>query len=215
MAVKKDFKYSVESIDGTGSEKFTSLTLTIPENNSRYLLHRAIVHQHRGNLQGTSNTKTRSEVRGGGKKPWKQKGTGRARAGSSNSPLWRGGGVSFGPRAGVSMKKMNTKEWRLALASAIQACSESVTVVKDNFFELEEAKTKTFQALVGKLNISREQKTLIVLKNKNTKVTLSTRNLHNVNVILSNALNVRAILMADRIIVTESALNNLQEVYNG
>jgi len=190
------------------------MTLRIPEKNSRYLLHRAIVNQQKGRLQGTSNTKTRSEVRGGGKKPWKQKGTGRARAGSSNSPLWRGGGVSFGPRSGTTIKKMNNKEWRLALNSALQASSNSVTVVKDEFFELNNPNTKEFKSLVEKTNVSLNEKILVVTKDKDDKLTLSARNLHNVNVIMSNSLNIRAILMSDNIIFTESALKNLQEVYN-
>jgi large subunit ribosomal protein L4 len=211
MAVKKDFKYSVQ---GSGSEEFTSLTLTIPENNSRYLLHRAIVNQQRGRLQGTSNTKTRSEVRGGGKKPWKQKGTGRARAGSSNSPLWRGGGVSFGPRAGTTVKKMNSKEWRLALNSALQASSSSLIVVKDTFFKLEDASTKKFKSLISETKVSLDKKILVVIKDKDDKLALSARNLHNVDVIMSNSLNIRAILMSDNIIFTQSALKNLQEVYN-
>jgi large subunit ribosomal protein L4 len=211
MAVKKDFKYSVQ---GSSSEEFASMTLRIPEKNSRYLLHRAIVNQQKGRLQGTSNTKTRSEVRGGGKKPWKQKGTGRARAGSSNSPLWRGGGVSFGPRSGTTIKKMNNKEWRLALNSALQASSNSVTVVKDTFFELNNANTKEFKSLLGKTNVSLNEKILVVTKDKDDKLNLSARNLPNVTVIMSNSLNIRAILMSDNIIFTESALKNLQEVYN-
>ena len=170
MAVKKDFKYSVQ---GSSSEEFASMTLRIPEKNSRYLLHRAIVNQQKGRLQGTSNTKTRSEVRGGGKKPWKQKGTGRARAGSSNSPLWRGGGVSFGPRSGTTIKKMNNKEWRLALNSALQASSNSVTVVKDTFFELNNANTKEFKSLLGKTNVSLNEKILVVTKDKDDKLNLS------------------------------------------
>ena len=134
MVIKKDFKYSVQSSNSEVSETVASLTLTLPDNNSRYLLHRAIVKQNYGRLQGTSSTKTRSEVRGGGKKPWNQKGTGKARAGSSNSSLWRGGGVTFGPKPTSGVKKMNIKEWRLALHSAIQLQSDSITVISDNFF---------------------------------------------------------------------------------
>jgi large subunit ribosomal protein L4 len=109
---------------------------------------------------------------------------------------------------------MNNKEWRLALNSALQASSNSVTVVKDTFFELNNANTKEFKSLLGKTNVSLNEKILVVTKDKDDKLNLSARNLPNVTVIMSNSLNIRAILMSDNIIFTESALKNLQEVYN-
>lgn len=210
MAVKKDFKYSVQ---GSSSEEFASMTLRIPEKNSRYLLHRAIVNQQKGRLQGTSNTKTRSEVRGGGKKPWKQKGTGQARSGSKNSPLWNGGGVAFGPKPRSYRKKINSKEWRLALQTTLFNSSNKITVI-GNFMEgIDKPNTqKVLEQLKQVSNL--EDRTLLILKEPNINAILSLRNVNKLDILYSNTLNVKDLLIAKNIIIAEDALENIQKTYH-
>ena len=130
MADKQEIKYKVRKIDGTyGADGIISLNAI--QDGGRYLVHRAFVAQSNKKRQGTASTKTRSEIRGGGKKPWKQKGTGNARSGSSNSPLWNGGGVAFGPRPRSYAHKINIKERRLALTTALHHNFSKVIVVED------------------------------------------------------------------------------------
>ena len=129
MAVKQEIKYTIRKIDGTNAAEGT-VSLNAVETGARYLVHRAVVAQSNKKRQGTACTKTRSEVAGGGKKPWKQKGTGNARSGSSNSPLWAGGGVAFGPRPRSYAHKINVKERRLAITTALHHNFSKVTVVE-------------------------------------------------------------------------------------
>ena len=216
MASKQTLNYKVHALTGeTASE--ASINLSVKENNPKYLLHRSVVIQNNNARQGTSSSKTRSEVRGGGKKPWKQKGTGNARSGSSNSPLWKGGGVSFGPKPRSYVKKINNKEWRLALTTAIKNSFEKTIVVQDFTSEVKAPKTKeVVQALNNVVNIADvSKKTLIILSEVNDNVKLSLRNLKNVTVLRSDTLNVKDILLANKIVVTETALKNIQEVYSG
>lgn len=112
MLTNQLLQFSVKNLSGQDDETTTTLNLKVQNEKSTYLIHRALVKQLIEHRQGNANTKTRSEVRGGGRKPWKQKGTGRARAGSKRSPLWKGGGVSFGPRTKKFQIKLNKKEWR-------------------------------------------------------------------------------------------------------
>ena len=131
MAVQKIIEYN--SLDANGQilpEKY-NLTLTVLENSGNYLIHRDILRHQLSQKQGTVSTKTRSEVRGGGKKPWKQKGTGRARAGSSRSPLWKGGGVIFGPKPKTVNLKLNKKERALALQTLFYNKRNNISVVGD------------------------------------------------------------------------------------
>lgn len=216
MASKQTLKYKVQSLTGTSTTE-TSINLNVKDNNPKYLLHRAVVIQNNNARQGTSSSKTRSEVRGGGKKPWKQKGTGNARSGSSNSPLWKGGGVSFGPKPRSYSKKINNKEWRLSLTTAIQNSFEKTIVVEDFTKDLKSPKTKeAINCLSSVLNSSDlSKKVLIILSDVNENTNLSLRNLKNVTVLRSNALNVKDILIANKIIVTDTALKNIQEVYSG
>lgn len=216
MASKQTLKYKVHNLTGVTTSE-TSINLNVQENNPKYLLHRAVVIQNNNARQGTSSSKTRSEVRGGGKKPWKQKGTGNARSGSSNSPLWKGGGVSFGPKPRSYAKKINSKEWRLSLTTAIQSSFEKTIVVEDFTTELRNCKTKEavkyLSQLLNTLDLS--EKILIILSDVNQNVNLSLRNIKNITVLRSNTLNVKDILLANKIIVTDTALKNIQEVYSG
>nr|BDA98294.1 ribosomal protein L4 [Rhodomonas sp. NIES-1006] len=215
MASKQTLSYKVHALTGeTASE--SSITLSVQDTNPKYLLHRAVVAQNNGLRQGTSSCKTRSEVRGGGKKPWKQKGTGNARSGSSNSPLWNGGGVAFGPQPRSYNKKINTKEWRLALNTALKSRFEKTVIVEDFSQSIETPKTKKILELLSKVvDISdTSSKILIISSEVSDNLALSLRNLSNVTLLRSNTLNVRDILLANKIIITDKALKNIQEVYS-
>ncbi|MGB5916244.1 MAG: 50S ribosomal protein L4, partial [Phormidesmis sp.] len=174
---------------------------------------RALVRQINNGRQGTASSKTRAEVRGGGRKPWRQKGTGRARAGSIRSPLWRGGGVIFGPKPRDYSTKMNRKERRLALRTAFQGCAESIVVVQDFASELSQPKTKEMLAALDRWGINSEEKILMVFSERNDNVYRSLRNVSTVRMIDATNLNIYDILHADHIVVTASALEKIQEVY--
>ncbi|MEL6437701.1 MAG: 50S ribosomal protein L4 [Cyanobacteria bacterium J06621_8] len=181
--------------------------------NAEHIVHRALVRQLNNARQGTASTKTRSEVRGGGRKPWRQKGTGRARAGSNRSPLWRGGGVIFGPKPRDYTTKMNRKERRLALRTAFIARTEDLIVVENFGAELERPKTKEVLAALERWGIGAKDKVLLILKEVSDNVNLSTRNIAKVKLIKSTNLNVADLLNADKIVVSQEALANIQEVY--
>ena len=183
------------------------------EENAAHILHRALVRQQANARQGTVSSKTRAEVRGGGRKPWRQKGTGRARAGSIRSPLWRGGGVIFGPKPRDYSKKMNRKERRLALRTAFQGRAEDLIVVQDFSSELPRPKTKDFIEATARWGIEAGSKILVVLAEKNENVYLSVRNIANVKLITASNLNIYDLLHADKIVSTEDAIKKIQEVY--
>ena len=183
------------------------------EENAEHIVHRALVRQQNNARQGTASTKTRAEVRGGGRKPWRQKGTGRARAGSIRSPLWRGGGVIFGPKPRDYSTKMNRKERRLALRTAFAARAEDMVVVEDFSAEFDRPKTKDFIAALGRWGIGTDEKVLLILKTVSDNVNLSTRNIAKVKMIKATNLNVADILHANKLIVSKDALEQIQEVY--
>jgi large subunit ribosomal protein L4 len=176
-------------------------------------VHRALVRQLANSRQGTVSTKTRSEVRGGGRKPWRQKGTGRARAGSSRSPLWRGGGVTFGPKPRDYSVKMNRKERRLALRTALVARAADLIVVQEFASNLERPKTKELVAALGRWGVEAGAKVLIIVGERNENVYLSARNVENLRIISADNLNVYDLLHADQIVATETAIAKIHEVY--
>jgi len=178
------------------------------------IVHRALVRQTTNARQGNACTKTRSEVRGGGRKPWRQKGTGRARAGSTRSPLWRGGGVIFGPKPREFNLKMNRKERRLALRTAFASRIDDLIVVEEFSDQLQRPKTKEVVQAIARWGSDPEQKTLLILAEAAENVYLSVRNIENVKLIPANQLNVYDLLHADKIVVTAQALDKIQEVYN-
>jgi large subunit ribosomal protein L4 len=179
-----------------------------------HIVHRALVRQMTNSRQGTASTKTRSEVRGGGRKPWRQKGTGRARAGSIRSPLWRGGGVIFGPKPRDFNLKLNRKERRLALRTAFVSRIEDLIVVEEFNNELQRPKTKELIAAFTRWGVAPEQKSLLILAEIPENVYLSARNIENLRLIAADQLNVYDLLHADKIVVTPSALGKIQEVYS-
>jgi len=184
------------------------------EENAAHIVHRALVRQMTNARQGTASTKTRSEVRGGGRKPWRQKGTGRARAGSIRSPLWRGGGVIFGPKPREYNIKMNRKERRLALRTALIS-RETDLVVVENFAEkLPRPKTKELVAALTRWGVEPEAKILLIVSEKDENVILSARNIAKLRLLWADGLNIYDLLWADKIVTTSQALAKIQEVYS-
>ena len=177
---------------------------------NEHLVHMAVLQQLANNRQGTQKAKTRSEVSGGGRKPWRQKGTGHARQGSTRAPQWTGGGVVFAPVPRDYTVKMNKKEKRAALKSALTSrVQESKLVVVDEL-KFDEIKTKKMQGVLNALNV---KKALIVLKDNDQNVLLSARNIAGVRTVLTSTLNVFDILKYDTVVVTKAAVENIEEVY--
>lgn len=208
--VIKTFEYSILDSASLKNEPLRegSFSLNVSDK-AKYVVHRAIRTATTNRAQATSSTKTRSEVRGGGRKPWKQKGTGRARAGSSRSPLWKGGGVTFGPRARLIDKKINKKEKQLALRTLLYNRHDQFVVF--NAFELDEAKTSIFLKTFG--HNRENKKTLVISSKPNKNLQLSLRNLKNCNYILANQLNVNEIAKANQIIIDELSFQVIKETY--
>ena len=177
------------------------------------LMHRAVLRQQAHARQGTASTLTRSEVRGGGRKPYKQKGTGRARQGSIRTPLRPGGGIVFGPKPRTYNLAMNRKERRLALRTALMARIDDVTVVKDFGASLDAPKTREITEALGRLGIASDAKVLIVQTSPSDVVRRSVRNLEKVKLIAADQLNVFDLLHANALVLGEEALATIQEVY--
>ena len=177
---------------------------------NEHLVHLAVVSQLANNRQGTQKAKTRSEVRGGGRKPWRQKGTGHARQGSTRAPQWTGGGIVFAPKPRDYSFKMNKKEKRAALCSALSSkVAESQIIVLDEF-KLDEIKTKKFVEVMNNLKAS---KALVVLEGENKNVVLSGRNIPTVKVTATNEINTYDVLKYETLVVTKAAVEKLEEVY--
>lgn len=183
------------------------------EESAAHIVHRALVRQLNNARQGTASTKTRSEVSGGGRKPWRQKGTGRARAGSNRSPLWRGGGVIFGPKPRDYSVKMNRKERRLALRTAFQSRMDDLVVVQEFTDKFDRPKTKELVQALTRWGVEPGAKVLLIVAERDEKIYLSARNIETLRLISAGNLNVFDILAADRIVITQSALEKVQEVY--
>ncbi len=177
------------------------------------LVHRAVVRQLANARQGTASTLTRAEVAGGGRKPYKQKGTGRARQGSIRTPLRPGGGVIFGPKPRSYTLAMNRKERRLALRTALMSRVDDLIVVKGFGADLDAPKTKEIIAGLGRLGVAPGTKVLVVLDSPSEVVRKSVRNLDKVKLIAADQLNVFDLLHANTLVVGEAALAKIQEVY--
>ena len=174
------------------------------------VLYDAITLSRNSLRQGTASTKTRSEVSGGGAKPWRQKGTGRARQGSTRAPHWRHGGIVFGPHPRDYDKKMNRKERRLALKSALAYKAIDNELVVVDSFKLESAKTKEVVSILNNLKVSKN--VLIVVDELDENMVLATRNLSNVILLEASEINVLDIISADYMVVTEKAIKMIEEV---
>ena len=177
---------------------------------NEHLVHAVVVAQLANKRQGTQKAKTRSEVSGGGRKPWRQKGTGHARQGSTRAPQWTGGGVVFAPTPRDYTIKLNKKERRLALKSVLTAkVQENKFIVLDEL-KLDEIKTKKFQAVLNNLNVN---KAMVVLNENDKNVVMSAKNIPNVITAQTNTINVYDILKYNTMIVTKAAVETIQEVY--
>ena len=177
---------------------------------NEHLVHLAVVQQLANNRQGTQKAKTRSEVSGGGIKPWKQKGTGHARQGSIRAPQWNGGGVVFAPVPRDYSFKMNRQEKRIALQSALtNKVVENKLIVVDEL-KMDEVKTKKFAEVIANL---KAEKALVVLEGENKNVVLSARNIADVKTAGVNELNVYDVMNAKTLVVTKAAVKNIEEVY--
>ncbi len=192
-----------------------NLAVARPET-ARHLLYLALRRQSTNARQGNAHSKTRTEVRGGGRKPWKQKGTGRARAGSIRSPLWRKGGVIFGPRKREFNLDMNRKERRLALRTAFQSRVEDMIVVQDFSSQLSaQPKTREMAQALLRWGVAQDQSALVIVAEKNDFVWRATRNIARAKLITVNNLNVFDLLNVDWIIITEPAFELAQRGLSG
>ena len=194
----------------------TKIFLDNPERKKKAigLIHRAYLTQLKNARNYTASTKTRSEVRGGGRKPWKQKGTGNARAGSRRSPLFVGGGVSFGPKPRIVSKKINKKERRLAILSALYLKKQHfVFVNEETYMKFDSVKTKKVCELISTLDLKQNAKILFVFEKQNKFFWLSTRNLKNVEVTTATCLNIEQLLNASHIILSNNGLDLINSTY--
>lgn len=201
---------SVYNIEGkeVGSIELNDAVFGVEVN--EHLVHMAVVNQLANNRQGTQSAKTRSEVSGGGRKPWRQKGTGHARQGSTRSPQWTGGGVVFAPKPRDYSFKMNKKEKRIALLSALSSKAADNKIVVLDSFNLDEVKTKKFAEVMSNLKVD---KALVVIEGENKNVVLSGRNIPTVKVSATNEINTYDVLKYETLVVTKAAVEKLEEVY--
>jgi len=183
------------------------------ESSATDLMHRSVIRQQAHMRQGTASTLTRAEVRGGGRKPYKQKGTGRARQGSIRTPLRPGGGIIFGPKPRSYNLSMNRKERRLALRTAFMSRISNLKVVKDFGKTLKNPKTSEVVDALSRLGIANDMKVLIILSKPSQVIQRSIRNLQKVKLIPADQLNVFDLLHANYLVVGEDALKTIQEVY--
>ena len=213
MTVQKFITYTPLNIKGELINSTHELKLNVLETSGNYLIHRDLLRHYNSKKQGTVSTKTRSEVRGGGAKPWRQKGTGRARAGSNRSPLWKGGGVIFGPKPGTSPLKLNKKERRLALQTLLYNKKNNILIIEDLENGISNPKTKDFLKICKDCAINLDKKLLIVVSEKTISLKRSIQNVKNVELISASSLNTLSLLKAKQIILTTSAINKIKEIY--
>ena len=200
---------SVYNIEGNqiGEMELSDAVFGVEVN--EHLLHMAVVNHLAAKRQGTQSAKTRSEVSGGGKKPWRQKGTGHARQGSTRAPQWTGGGVVFAPKPRDYSFKLNKKERRAALKSALSSRAAENKIIVLDAFNMEEVKTKKFKAVMDALKVSKA----LVVVDDNNNVVLSARNIPDVKTASTSTINVYDILKYDTLVVTQDAVATIQEVY--
>ena len=201
---------SVYNMEGkeVGTIELNDAVFGAPVN--EHLVHMAVVQHLANKRQGTQKAKTRSEVSGGGRKPWRQKGTGHARQGSTRSPQWKGGGVVFAPVPRDYSFKLNKKEKRAALKSALTSRVESGKLIVLDELKLDEIKTRKFKAVMDNLKVN---KALVVLADKDEKVIKSARNLPTVGTTQVELINVYDILKGDTLVLTKDAVAKIEEVF--
>lgn len=181
---------------------------------SNYVIHKAYIIQRYNERQGTANTLTRAQVRGGGRKPWRQKGTGRARAGSNRSPLWRGGGVTFGPKSKIYSHKINRKEWRIALCSLLFQKEKNITIFDNLETTYIKNKTNIFKQNFAELGFNFNIKTVIIVGSEYNALCKVTKNIKTIKVLPASCLNLKQILYAKQLFITKDSLKSIEEIYN-
>ena len=203
-------KVSVYNMEGSqvGEIELSDAVFGVKVN--EHLVHMAVLQQLANNRQGTQKAKTRSEVSGGGRKPWRQKGTGHARQGSTRATQWTGGGVVFAPTPRDYSFKLNKKEKQLALKSALTSRVAEEKIFVLDALKMDEVKTKKFQAVLDALKVN---KALVVLEENDQNVILSARNIPNVKTAQTNTINVYDILKYDTLVITKDAVSKIEEVY--
>lgn len=213
MTVKKLITYPRVDPTGNPLESTEVFQVTVSDRVGNYLLHKDLLRHWSSQRQGTVSTKTRKEVRGGGRKPWRQKGTGKARAGSNRSPLWKGGGVIFGPKPRRVSLKVNQKERQLALQTLLYNKQKQWRIVPAWEEVLAEPKTKLFVKFCDACGIPVTEKMLVLVVQKTPLLKRATRNLSNVELLSVDHLNTWSLLQAKHILCTDSAIHYLKERY--
>jgi large subunit ribosomal protein L4 len=203
-------KVSVYNMEGSqvGDIELSDAVFGVEVN--EHLVHMAVVSQLANKRQGTQKAKTRSEVSGGGRKPWRQKGTGHARQGSTRAPQWTGGGVVFAPTPRDYTIKLNKKERRLALKSVLTSRVQENKLIVVDSIKMDEIKTKKFAAALNNLKVN---KALVVLKDNDQNVVMSAKNIPTVKTALTNTINVYDILKYDTVVIDQAAVKVIEEVY--
>jgi len=210
-----EIEYTIRPIEESES-KSSFMRLRVSGSGNMHIVHKAIRKQLHEKRQGSSNCKTRSQVRGGGRKPWKQKGTGRARAGSNRSPLWRGGGVIFGPKTKNYVQKVNKKERQLAIRNTLFNKKNFTFSIDPGSLNIEKPKTKLLTEYLSRFNkIDSGKKVLIIMAQKNQNIYLASRNLNHIEVIAANQINLLSIIRANYIMIERNAIEIITQVYNG
>ena len=203
-------KVSVYNMEGKEVETIDLNDAVFGVEVNEHLVHMAVVQQLANKRQGTQKAKTRSEVSGGGRKPWRQKGTGHARQGSTRSPQWTGGGVVFAPVPRDYSFKMNKKEKRAALKSALTSRVQENKLIVIDELKFDEIKTKNFKAVMDNLNL---KKAYVVINENDEKIVLSARNIPNVQTALTNTINVYDVMNGGTVVLTKDAVKTIEEVY--
>lgn len=201
---------AVYNIEGKEVEKLELNDSVFGVEINEHLVHKAVVTQLANRRQGTQSAKTRSEVSGGGRKPWRQKGTGHARQGSTRSPQWMGGGVVFAPKPRDYSLKMNKREKQIAMKSVLSSKVQDDKLVVVDEFKMDEIKTRRFIEIMNNL---KAQKALVVTKDKNQNVICSANNVPTVKTATTNEINVYDILKYDTLVLTKDAVAAIEEVY--
>ena len=213
MTTQKFIQYNSLDLNGQILNDEHKLELNILQNSGNYLVHKDILRHHISQKQSTSSTKTRSEVRGGGRKPWKQKGTGQARAGSNRSPLWKGGGVIFGPKPKVNALKLNKKERKLALQTLLYNKRNNVLILSGLEESIDSPKTKYLENIFKNCRVQLDKKVLLIVSKKTIPIKLSVRNMKNVELISASNLNTLSLLKAKQILLTPLAVKDIKETF--
>nr|YP_009695316.1 50S ribosomal protein L4 [Nitzschia alba]QEI59612.1 50S ribosomal protein L4 [Nitzschia alba] len=213
MIIQKNIKYDILYSARNFSTKFQELNFIFPQESGNFLLFKDYLRHLNSQYKRTASTKNRSKVQGGGHKPWRQKGTGRARSGSNRSPLWKGGGVIFGPKPKKTLIKLNKKERKLALQTILYNKQKNVLIIDNIENNIINSKTKTFLNICLKYNINLNKKTLFIISKKIIQLKRSTNNIPYIKLISVFNLNTFNLLNVEQTVITLSALHILKSLY--